>query len=94
MKEQLKVNNNKPWHYGMSLTTLGWELAVPIFGGLLIGYKLDQYLNTRYILTISLLVLGIAIGYYSLYKYIELELLRNRSIKISMNKENDSKLNS
>ena len=91
MKSQLKGNNNKPWQNGMSLTTLGWELAVPIFGGLLIGYKLDQYLNTRYILTISMLVMGIVIGYYSLYKYIQLELLRKKSLEISLDKEKNQK---
>jgi F0F1-type ATP synthase assembly protein I len=93
MKEHLN-NNNKPWIQGMSLTTLGWELAVPIFGGLLLGYKLDQFLSTKYILTVSLLVLGIIIGYYSLYKYIELEILRKKSLEINQDQEEITKRNS
>jgi predicted F0F1-ATPase subunit len=80
------INSNqspkrKDWLRAFSLTALGWELAVPIFGGLLIGYKLDQIFNTRYILTLMLLLLGIAVGYYSLYKYIELEMLRKKALE-------------
>ena len=93
MKEQL-ISNNKPRHQGLSLTTLGWELAVPIFGGLFLGYKLDQYLSTKYILTLSMLVLGIIIGYYSFYKYIELELLRKKSLEINPDQEDKTKLHS
>ena len=62
-----------------SLTSLGWELALPIFGGVLIGYQIDRLLiNSRYIFTIVLLIFGIIAGYYNLYKLIELEMLRTK----------------
>jgi F0F1-type ATP synthase assembly protein I len=73
--------NNKTSVKGIGLTTLGWELAVPIFGGILIGYQLDRLLQTSYIFTIGLLLAGIATGYYSLYKRIELEMLRTKAAK-------------
>lgn len=79
----------KEWLRAFSLTALGWELAVPIFGGLLIGYKLDQLFSTRYLFTLILLLLGIAVGYYSLYKYIELEILRKKALELKQKNEEE-----
>lgn len=60
----------------INLTALGWELAIPIFGGAFLGYKLDQHFSTSYIFTIVFLLAGISIGYFGLYKLIEIENLR------------------
>jgi predicted F0F1-ATPase subunit len=65
---------------GIGLTTLGWEIAIPIFGGTILGYNLDRLLKTTYVFTISLLLLGISIGYYNIYKRIEYEMLRKDMI--------------
>lgn len=66
------------------MTSLGWELALPIFGGVFIGYQIDQALIiSKHLFTVSLLIIGILIGYYNLYKLIELEMLR-----IKVNKSN------
>ena len=51
--------------------SLGWDLAIPIFGGVLLGYALDRWLQTRYIFTMGLLFLGIAISYYNLARFIQ-----------------------
>lgn len=57
-------------------------MALPIFGGVFIGYQLDQILvKSRYFFTISFLVFGIVVGYYNLYKLIDLEMLRNKKEK-------------
>lgn len=82
--------NEKTSVSGIGLTTLGWELAVPIFGGTLIGYQLDRLLQTSYIFTIGLLFAGIAAGYYSLYKRIELEMLRTKAAKRHQQKEDQT----
>ena len=63
---------------GIGLTSLGWEIALPIFGGVILGYNLDRLLKTTYVFTLSLLGLGIFIGYYNIYKRIEVELLRKK----------------
>ena len=63
----------------INLMSLGWELALPIFAGALIGYLIDRQINTRYYFSIGLLIFGIGIGYYNIYKYIEIELLRLKS---------------
>lgn len=66
---------------GIGLTALGWEIALPIFGGVILGYNVDRLLQTRYIFTLGLLGLGIFIGYYNIYKRIEYEMLRKKTIK-------------
>jgi len=50
--------------------SLGWDLAVPIFGGVLLGYMLDRWLATGRIFTLSLLILGIGVGYYNVIRFI------------------------
>ena len=61
---------------GIGLTTLGWEIALPIFGGVLIGHYLDRLTKNTYMLTLSFLGLGIFIAYYNIYKRIQIEILR------------------
>lgn len=63
---------------GIGLTSLGWEIALPIFGGVILGHYLDRLLNTTYMFTLSLLGLGIFIGYYNIYKRIEVEMLKKK----------------
>lgn len=75
----------------ISLTTLGWELALPIFGGVLLGYHIDNNTpGSGYTFTFLLLVIGIFVGYYNLYKYIHLELLRTKLSNRKFNKEEHS----
>jgi len=50
--------------------SLGWDLAVPIFGGVLLGYLLDRWLATGYMFTLGLLMLGIGVGYYNVARFI------------------------
>ena len=50
--------------------SLGWDLAVPIFSGVLWGYLLDRWLATGYVFTLGLLMLGIGVGYYNVARFI------------------------
>ena len=81
MKEAEKGRKTKNKFSNISLTTLGWEMALPIFGGALLGFHLDKTLMTNYILTFVFLIAGIMVGYYNLIKLIQLELLRTKSTK-------------
>ena len=54
----------------MRATSAGWDLALPIFAGVLIGYLFDRLLNTRYVFTLGFLLLGVATGYYNLIRSI------------------------
>ncbi|MBN2048060.1 MAG: AtpZ/AtpI family protein [Anaerolineaceae bacterium] len=60
----------KLWREALVATSIGWEVALPIFGGVLIGQFLDRYLGTTYIFTIGLLVMGIVSGYYNILRWI------------------------
>lgn len=54
---------------GMRAMALGWELAVPIFGGVLLGHYLDGWLGTGYTFTLGLLVAGIFIGFRNIWRF-------------------------
>lgn len=58
------------WRESLRAMSLGWDLAVPIFGGVLLGYFLDRWLGTKPIFTMGLIFLGIFVGYYNLGKFI------------------------
>jgi len=54
------------------VTTLAWNLVIPIVGGVLLGYYLDQRAGNGLTWTLSLLVLGVLIAFSNLYNlYIE-----------------------
>ena len=58
------------WREAVAAMSLGWDLAVPIFGGVLLGHFLDRWLGTRYIFTLGLLMAGIGVGYYNVARFI------------------------
>jgi len=58
------------WREALRATSLGWDLALPIFGGVLVGYVLDRSLATPYVFTLGLLLLGIGVGFYNVLRSI------------------------
>lgn len=91
MTTKTENKKSKKNQANFSLTSLGWELALPIFGGVLIGYKIDRILiNSQYIFTIALLIIGIIAGYYNLYKLIDLEVLRTKAAKRNSENQGES----
>jgi F0F1-type ATP synthase assembly protein I len=66
----LKRQDSGIWREALRATSAGWDLALPIFAGVLAGYLLDQLVNTTYVFTLGFLVLGIATGYYNLIRSI------------------------
>ncbi len=62
------------------LTTLAWNLAFPIVGGVLLGNYLDRRFESELTWTLSLLVLGVMASFsnlYTLYKEHGLQPLKN-----------------
>lgn len=90
MLPTVKPKKEKSWLKGITLTSLGWELALPIFLGVLLGYQIDKHLSINYTFTMIFLVLGIITSYINLYRLIELELLRTRISKIRPKKDIES----
>ena len=71
MKKQDSSSWGYVWRHTLTAMSLGWDLALPIFGGVFIGQWLDRQLGTGHIFTLGLLVLGIGIGYYNLARFIQ-----------------------
>lgn len=59
------------WREALRVISLGWDMAIPIFAGVLAGHFLDRWFATRYIFTLGLLILGIFISYYILARVIK-----------------------
>jgi len=56
-------------------TSLGWELAIPIFAGAYIGHLIDKATDSTITFVLIMTVIGIGVGYYNLMRHIELETL-------------------
>jgi F0F1-type ATP synthase assembly protein I len=59
------------WSEALRAASLGWDLAVPIFGGVLLGHALDRWLETGYVFTLGLLLLGVATGFYNVFRAVQ-----------------------
>jgi F0F1-type ATP synthase assembly protein I len=73
------------WREALLAMTIGWEMALPIFAGVLIGQLLDRLLQTTYIFTIGLIFAGLAMGYYNLARLIQ-RLRRQDRLKADQKK--------
>lgn len=52
-------------------TSLGWDLTLPIFGGVLVGYILDRSLGSAYLFTLGFMIFGIGTGFYNVLHSIQ-----------------------
>jgi len=66
---QDKKNSN--WKSALSYINLGWEMALPVFLGVMLGNYLDTLTNSKYHLSISFLVAGIFVSYLNLARMIK-----------------------
>jgi F0F1-type ATP synthase assembly protein I len=66
----VKRDDGAIWREALRATSLGWDLALPIFAGVLGGYVIDRALGTTYAFTLGLLFLGIATGFYNVIRSI------------------------
>ena len=62
-----KKSQSKTMTLIAQLTTLAWNLAFPIIGGVLLGHYLDRRNESELTWTLSLLVLGVMIAFSNLY---------------------------
>ena len=75
------------------VTTLSWNLVIPIVGGVLLGAYLDNRLDSGFTWTLSLLVLGVIIALSNLYNlYIEHGKSRLESQEDKTKVKNDKKI--
>lgn len=55
------------WRMVATMSTLGWSLAAPIVGGVLLGSYLDRITGHDFEWTVGLLFVGVAMALYNLY---------------------------
>jgi len=67
----VKQREREIWREALRATSLGWDLALPIFGGVLVGYFLDRSLGTTYLFTLGFLLFGIGTGFYNVLRSIQ-----------------------
>ncbi len=70
-------------------TTLGWELALPIFGGVLLGYFLDRQMGTDYTFTLGLMMLGVFAGFYNIWRFGQGVETQQRRLKARRKREQE-----
>jgi hypothetical protein len=75
MKQRDRDVWSAAWREALRVTSLGWDLALPIFGGVLLGHLLDRRLDTGYVFTLGLMVLGVFTGFYNVMRSIQVALL-------------------
>ncbi len=66
------------WADALRAMSLGWELAVPICGGVLLGHVMDRFLHTGSVATVGMLVFGVMVGFYNVGRRIHEEIERDR----------------
>jgi F0F1-type ATP synthase assembly protein I len=74
----MKRRDHEIWREALRATSLGWDLALPIFAGVLLGHLLDRLLHANYVFTLGLLLLGIATGFYNVIRSIQRVDTRSR----------------
>lgn len=67
--------NKKKLIRDFAKTSLGWELAIPIFAGAYLGHQIDKATNSSITFMLILTSIGIGLGYYNLMRHIEFEML-------------------
>jgi len=55
------------WKLVAEATTLGWNMVIPIVGGVLLGRYLDDRFDKEFTWTLSLLLMGVAVAFNNLY---------------------------
>lgn len=86
----MKKRDRGLWRLALRATSLGWELAVPIFGGVIVGYLVDRLVGTSYVFTLAFLGLGIAAGFYNVIRSIQRVDAHSRRRTASEREEKES----
>ena len=64
------VGDTQSWASGLWIIPLGWELAVPIVAGALLGHWLDDRYQSSPLWTVLALSLGTAAGFYNVWRLV------------------------
>jgi len=75
------------WRDAMRTTSLGWDLALPICGGALLGHLLDRRYQTGWLPTLALIFLGVTVGYANVLRQLRSEINRDAARRLAEGSE-------
>jgi hypothetical protein len=75
----------------LRISTLGWDLAVPITGAALLGHALKGRYHTGPVVTVTLLLLGVLVGAYNACRQLGVELSRERRVAHQVRRQDGMK---
>ena len=73
--DQAPLRKHQPHMSGRDLraSSIGWEIALPIVGGPVLGYFIDRHFGTGVTFTLILLGVGLSFSVISLVRFIQYE---------------------
>lgn len=71
MSNQQHDPHSNLFREALASSSIGWEIALPIAGGALLGQLVDRALSTTVIFTLVFLFLGVASGAYNLIRHVQ-----------------------
>lgn len=71
-EELMKARREKSrfWHYAQMLGVGGWLFVIPVVAGAYIGRYMDRKLGGEISWTITLIIIGIAVGCYNIWYFL------------------------
>ncbi len=76
-QSDVPTGGRRVWARGLWIIPLGWELAVPIAAGAVLGHRLDSRYQSSPVWTLVLLLLGAAAGFYNVWSLIRRAVQRD-----------------
>lgn len=70
-EKRKRSGQSAPWYYLGLIGEIGFAIAVPIAGGTLGGVLLDRMWSTTPKATLSLLLIGVIVSFFNLYKTVQ-----------------------
>lgn len=71
-EELMKARGEKSrfWHYAQILGVGGWLFAIPVVAGAYVGRYMDRKVGGEISWTITLIIVGIAVGAYNIWYFL------------------------
>ncbi len=67
--KEAEKQKGRLWHYASVIGIAGWLFAIPVVAGAYLGRYLDKKLEVSISWTITLIIIGMAIGAYNVWYF-------------------------
>lgn len=68
VKGAMEINNRNFLYYAGLFSYIGFAIAIPIIGGTLLGYYIDERFGRGHIFIFVFLILGLIDGFYNMIR--------------------------